>query len=457
MMNLFRRSHFVHQSKDLIRCLANCGSLGLPINPTNVDRRSDGLFRHVWVHSAWKEFSTPAVSEDPNLEACEGLKAEDIVARGWQITDESESDWRSHAAAIARSLQLIKGRMRWKEMLLKIKELDKIMENPDLWQNTDLASKYSRERGAIASRLKSVKQIEVELGEHVGLAELAREESDFQVEADAAKSLKKLREAAKEKEVAALLSGDHDSCSCFLEIQAGAGGTESMDWSAMVMRMYKMWAVNRGFETTVVDEMHGEEAGIKRATMRLDGEYAFGYAKNEAGVHRLVRISPFDSNKRRHTSFAAVAVVPIVASGSQVIVNEGELRIDTFCSGGPGGQHANKTESAVRIVHLPTGITAQCQAERSQHRNEQLAMAVLQARLQQREMAQRAESNAQHNASLGEISWGNQIRSYVLHPYRMVKDLRTSYEVSDPEAVLDGDLDGFIFSFLAKFAGNDLK
>lgn len=469
MMGSFRKSRSFYQFRDFIRSLACPGSPALPgkqpvkfcgsraYRLAGVIGSSHGHCWNNWADERRQWFSTPAFSEDSLFEADEGLKAEDIIGRGWQITEDSESDWRSHAAAVARSLQLIKGRMRWKEMLFRIKELDSVMENPDLWQDPELAAKHSRERGALMSRMKAVKQLEVGLAEHVGLAELAREEGDFQVEAEAASALGQLRKVAKEKEVAALLSGDHDASSCFLEIQAGAGGTESMDWAAMVMRMYKLWAINRGFEVTMVDEMPGEEAGIKRATMRLDGDYAFGYAKSEAGVHRLVRISPFDSNKRRHTSFAAVAVIPVLASGSQGSINEAELRIDTFCAGGPGGQHVNRTESAVRIVHIPTGISAQCQSERSQHRNKQLAMSVLQARLQQREMAQQAQVNAQHTASLGEISWGNQIRSYVLHPYRMVKDMRTNYEVSDPAAVLDGDVDGFIFSFLAKFAADNPK
>lgn len=218
----------------------------------------------------------------------------------------------------------------------------------------------------------------------------------------------------------------------------------------MVMDMYKTWAQRRKFSVTVVDEMPGEMAGIKRATIKLNGEYAYGYAKAEVGVHRLVRISPFDSGKRRHTSFAAVAVIPILGDGStRVQINDSDLRIERFRSGGAGGQHANTTDSAVRIIHIPTGITATCQNERSQHMNKASAMAVLQSRLDQLEMARQTAMNAQHTQSLTEISWGNQIRTYVLHPYRMVKDLRTNYEVSDPDSVLEGDLDGFILSFLS--------
>lgn len=263
-------------------------------------------------------------------------------------------------------------------------------------------------------------------------------------------ALKEMRRVSKEKELEALLSAENDQCSCYIEVQAGAGGTESNDWAAMVMEMYKTWAQRRKFSVTVVDEMPGEMAGIKRATIKVNGEYAYGYAKAEVGVHRLVRISPFDSGKRRHTSFAAVAVIPILGDGStRVQINDSDLRIERFRSGGAGGQHANTTDSAVRIIHIPTGITATCQNERSQHMNKASAMAVLQSRLDQLEMARQTAMNAQHTQSLTEISWGNQIRTYVLHPYRMVKDLRTNYEVSDPDSVLEGDLDGFILSFLS--------
>lgn len=270
------------------------------------------------------------------------------------------------------------------------------------------------------------------------------------------KALLRMRRDSKEKELEAMLSGEHDSSSCFIEVQAGAGGTESMDWASMVMQMYKSWAQRHGYRVSVVDEMPGDIAGIKRATIKVDGEYAFGYAKAEVGVHRLVRISPFDSAKRRHTSFAAVAVIPILKDvSSRVQIKESDLRIERFRAGGAGGQHVNTTESAVRIIHIPTGITATCQNERSQHQNKASAMAVLQSRVDQLEMARQAQMNAQHTESLTEISWGNQIRTYVLHPYRMVKDLRTNYEVSDPDAVLDGDLDGFILGFLSASLDKD--
>ncbi|CAN1219540.1 Peptide chain release factor PrfB2, chloroplastic [Linum perenne] len=269
-------------------------------------------------------------------------------------------------------------------------------------------------------------------------------------------ALLEMRRSSNEKELEALLSGEHDPCPCYIEVQAGAGGTESMDWAKMVMQMYKQWAQRRGFKVTSIDEMPGEIAGIKRATIRLDGEYAFGYAKAEVGVHRLVRISPFDSGKRRHTSFAAVAVIPILGDGfTHVQINESDLRIERFRAGGAGGQHVNTTESAVRIIHIPTGITATCQNERSQHMNKASAMSVLQSRVDQLEMARQAQVNSQHTQSLTDISWGNQIRTYVLHPYRMVKDLRTGYEVFDPDSVLEGELDGFILSYLSSSLDKD--
>ncbi|XP_064946301.1 peptide chain release factor PrfB2, chloroplastic-like isoform X2 [Musa acuminata AAA Group] len=321
----------------------------------------------------------------PDLKTADGLTVDAIAAKDWPILGESESDWRSHAAAIAQSIQLIKKRMQ-----------------------------------------------------------------------ESMKALVNMRRTAKEKELEALLSGDNDSCSCFIEVQAGAGGTESMDWAAMVMNMYKSWAQHRGFVVTIVEEMPGEIAGIKRATIKVDGDYAFGYAKAEVGVHRLVRISPFDSGKRRHTSFAAVAVIPILGDGStRYQIKESDLRIERFRASGAGGQHVNTTESAVRIVHIPTGISATCQNERSQHSNKASAMAVLQSRLDQLEMARQAQLNAEHTQSLTDISWGNQIRTYVLHPYRMVKDLRTNYEVSDPDSVLGGDLDGFILNFLSYLLDKD--
>ncbi|KAF3454602.1 hypothetical protein FNV43_RR05050 [Rhamnella rubrinervis] len=386
----------------------------------------------------------------------DGLTVQGIIANDWTILNESENDWKSHAAAIAQSIHLIKKRLQWKKLVVRLDMLSAELNKPDLWNDPVHGGKVSREHGSLMGKMKGVLAFEQELLEHIDMIKLAREENDAELEWESVKALLNMRRISKEKELEALLAGEQDPCSCYIEVQAGAGGTESMDWAAMVMQMYKMWAQQRGYRITVVDEMPGEIAGIKRATIKVDGEYAFGYAKAEVGVHRLVRISPFDSNRRRHTSFAAVAVIPILGDGSsRVRINESDLRIERFRAGGPGGQHANTTESAVRIVHIPTGVTATCQNERSQHQNKASAMAVLQCRLDQLEMARQAQMNAQHTKSLTDITWGSQIRSYVLHPYRMVKDLRTNYEVSDPDSVLEGDLDGFIMSYLSASLDKD--
>ncbi|KAL7155291.1 hypothetical protein ABFS83_03G064800 [Erythranthe nasuta] len=392
-------------------------------------------------------WSSQATVEASNSD---GLTVEGIIANGWVIYEEEESDWKSHASSIAQSIHLIKKRLRWKKLIPKLEILSEQLNKPDLWNDPAHAGKISREHGSIMGKMKEVNAFEQQLFEHIDMIKLSREENDAELESESLEALLTLRRHLKEKELEALLSGEQDPCSCFIEVQAGAGGTESMDWASMVMQMYKKWAEGRGFRVTIVDEMPGELAGIKRATIRVDGEYAFGYAKAEVGAHRLVRISPFDSNKRRHTSFASVAVIPILGDEfSHVQINESDLRIDRFRSGGAGGQSVNCTESAIRITHIPTGVTASCQNERSQHQNRASAMAVLQSRLDQLEMERQAKINAEHNQSLTDINFGSQIRSYVLHPYRMVKDHRTDYEVSDPDSVLEGDLDGFILSFLS--------
>ncbi|KAM3752381.1 hypothetical protein ACB098_03G014200 [Castanea mollissima] len=406
----------------------------------------------IWTQSHC--FSTEAVVEPSTTD---GLTVEGIMASNWTILDESESDWRSHAAAVAQSIHLIKKRLKWKKLVVRLDMLSMQLNKPDIWDDPVHAGKISREHGSLMGKMKEVRAFERELLEHIDMIKLAHEENDVELESESLKALHRMRKNSKEKELQAMLAGEQDPCSCYIEVQAGAGGTESMDWAAMVMQMYKLWAQQRRYKVTVVDEMPGEIAGIKRATIKVDGEYAFGYAKAEVGVHRLVRISPFDSNKRRHTSFAAVAVIPIMGDGStRVQINESDLRIERFRAGGAGGQHVNTTESAVRIVHIPTGVTATCQNERSQHQNKASAMAVLQSRLDQLEMARQAQMNALHTQSLTDITWGSQIRSYVLHPYRMVKDLRTSYEVSDPDSVLEGDLDGFIMSYLSASLDKDV-
>ncbi|XP_015570378.2 peptide chain release factor PrfB2, chloroplastic isoform X1 [Ricinus communis] len=433
----------------LQRNFSGFASAQLPRVICRYECNKDPVNNSMWLYF----FSTQAAVE---LSTTDGLTVDGIVANNWIILDENESDWKSHAAAIAQSIQVIKKRLQWKKLMVRLDLLSVQLNKPDLWDDPVLAGKISREHGSLMAKRKEVTAFERELLEHIDMIKLAREEDDAELESESLKALFHMRRNSKEKELEALLAGEQDSCSCYIEVQSGAGGTESMDWAKMVMQMYKLWAQRRGYNVTVVDEMPGEIAGIKRATIKVDGEYAFGYAKAEVGVHRLVRISPFDSGKRRHTSFAAVAVIPILGDGStHVQINESDLRIERYRSGGPGGQHANTTESAVRIVHIPTGVTATCQNERSQHMNKASAMAVLQSRLDQLEMARQAQMNAQHTQSLTEISWGNQIRTYVLHPYRMVKDLRTNYEVSDPDSVLEGEIDGFILSYLSASLDKD--
>ncbi|KAK9084329.1 hypothetical protein Scep_030800 [Stephania cephalantha] len=424
---------------------------------SQINKYSNGYDRFVANSISTRCFSSQGAAVDEQQpKSSDGLTVDRIVSSGWAILEEGEGDWKSHAAAIAQSIQLIKRRLQWRKLMVRLEMLSVELNKPNIWDDPVHAGNISREHGSLLGKMKEVNGFERELLEHIDMLKLAKEENDAELELESMKALLNMRRSVKEKELEALLAGEQDPCSCFIEVQAGAGGTESMDWASMIMNMYKMWANNRGYKVTVVDEMAGEIAGIKRATIKVDGEYAFGYAKAEVGVHRLVRISPFDSGKRRHTSFAAVAVIPILGgSSSHFQINESDLRIERFRAGGAGGQHVNTTESAVRIIHIPTGVTATCQNERSQHQNKAMAMAVLQSRLDQLEMARQAQLNAQHTQSLTDISWGNQIRTYVLHPYRMVKDLRTNYEVSDPDSVLEGDVDGFILSFLSASLDKD--
>ncbi|XP_020689983.2 peptide chain release factor PrfB2, chloroplastic isoform X1 [Dendrobium catenatum] len=473
LFSLFRRSYsktgpytdkFLTKKKPPIRSLLSFLRLGNQIALDSFEKASSGArvspcfqdpnrfprSSDFAIQSRSRLFSSSAGAVVSDPKTSDGLTVAAIVVKRWPILDESEGDWKSHAAAIAQSIQLIKKRLQWKKMMIRLEQLSVALDKPDLWDDPTYASRISREHGGLMSKMREVNGFEQELLEFIDLLKLAREEHDNQLELEYMSELLNMRRKAKEKELEALLSGENDPCSCYIEVQAGAGGTESMDWASMVLNMYVSWAKRHGYEVMVVDEMHGEIAGIKRATIKVDGEFSFGYAKAEVGVHRLVRISPFDTGKRRHTSFAAVAVIPILNDGpSRFQIKESDLRIERFRASGAGGQHVNTTESAVRIVHIPTGISATCQNERSQHQNKAAAMAVLQSRLDQLEMARQAQMNAEHTESLTDISWGNQIRTYVLHPYRMVKDLRTNYEVSDPDSVLEGDIDGFILSFLS--------
>lgn len=309
-----------------------------------------------------------------------------------------------------------------------------------------------RERNRVEQRLAVIDDLERDLADNVELLELGEAEDDADIVSEAEAALMRMGEGAQKAELQTLLSGEADGNDCFLEVHAGAGGTEAQDWAEMLVRMYSRWGESHGYKIEWIEESAGEEAGIKSTTLRINGSDAYGWMKTETGVHRLVRISPFDSSARRHTSFASVGVYPVIDDSIDVEVADADLRIDTYRASGAGGQHVNRTDSAVRITHMPSGIVVQCQNDRSQHRNKAAAMQMLRARLYEQEMQRReAEARAEHEAK-SDIGWGHQIRSYVLHPYQMVKDLRTSVETSNPQGVLDGDLDAFLAAALAQRA-----
>ena len=306
-----------------------------------------------------------------------------------------------------------------------------------------------RERTHLETAIVGYRALETELADSLELIEMGEEEGDASVVADAEKTLYSLKARAAKLELESLLSGEADGNDCYLEVNAGAGGTEAQDWTEMLLRMYLRWAEQHGYKTEWLEESGGEEAGLKSATVQIKGTNAYGWLKTEAGVHRLVRISPFDSQARRHTSFASVAVSPVIDDKIVVEINEKDCRIDTYRASGAGGQHINKTDSAVRITHLPTNIVVQCQQERSQHKNRSKAWDMLRARLYEAELKKREEASAALEATKTDIGWGHQIRSYVLQPYQMVKDLRTGVETSQSGAVLDGDIDRFLEAALA--------
>lgn len=307
-----------------------------------------------------------------------------------------------------------------------------------------------RKRQDLDARISSVLRLEQTIEDNVGLIELGELEGDHAIVSEAEKSLTKLQMEVAEQELETLLSGEADGNDSYLQINAGAGGTESQDWASMLMRMYTRWANQNKFKVSVLDEHAGEEAGIKSCTLEIKGHNAYGKLKTESGVHRLVRISPYDSNARRHTSFASVWAYPVIDDNIDIQINESECKIDTYRASGAGGQHVNTTDSAVRITHLPTGIVVACQAERSQHKNRATAWKMLKARLYERELQMQQEKIDAVNAKKTDIGWGHQIRSYVLQPYQLVKDLRTGYTSTNPAAVLDGGLDNFIQASLAK-------
>lgn len=323
---------------------------------------------------------------------------------------------------------------------------------PEFWDDPEQAAKVTRRRSRLNQPLEMLSGLDDNAEEIGVLIELAEEEQDEATAAEAREMLRALQDELDRLEMARLLSGPQDGEGAIVAINAGSGGTEANDWAEMLLRMYVRWAEQRDYKTTTLDFSEGEEAGIKSVTFTVEGDNAYGYLKAETGIHRLVRISPFDASGRRHTSFASVFVYPNISDDIDVEVEDKDLRIDTYRASGAGGQHVNKTESAVRITHLPTNIVVQCQNEKSQHRNKDMAMKVLKARLYEHEMQKRREEADKVNAEKKEISWGSQIRSYVLQPYRMVKDHRTSHETGNVDAVLDGRLDGFIQAWLVKMA-----
>jgi peptide chain release factor 2 len=309
-----------------------------------------------------------------------------------------------------------------------------------------------QERTALEDQLSAIGRIERDLEDQVGMIELGEAENDQQVITEAEEALKRLKTEVARRELEALLSGEADGNDSYLEVHAGAGGTESQDWAGMLLRMYTRWADQHGYKVDMMDESQGDGAGIKSATIQVKGHNAYGWLKSEGGVHRLVRISPFDSNARRHTSFASVQVYPVVDDRIKIEINESDVRTDTMRAGGAGGQHVNKTDSAVRLTHIPTGVAVVCQQERSQHKNRAQAWKMLRARLYDIELKKREEKAAAEQAARTDIGWGHQIRSYVLQPYQMVKDLRTGVTSPTPGDVLDGDLDPFMAAVLAQRA-----
>jgi len=358
------------------------------------------------------------------------------------------AETQNHVDAIAKSLKLLGQRMDFATSGHRLEEFNAMIEAPDLWNDPARAQKLMRERQGLLDALSTYKLIDTGLRDNVELIEMGEAEGDDEIVAEAEAALRALVDLSAGKELEALLNGEADSNDTFLEINAGAGGTESCDWAAMLARMYYRWAESKGYKVELQSEQAGDETGIKSAAYKISGHNAYGWLKSESGVHRLVRISPFGSADKRQTSFASVWVYPVVDDNIEIEVQDKDIRIDTYRSSGAGGQHVNKTDSAVRITHFPSGIVV-TSSEKSQHQNRDIAMKALKSRLYQMELDKRSAVINEAHENKGDAGWGNQIRSYVLQPYQMVKDLRTNYETSNTQGVLDGDLDGFMAATLA--------
>ncbi len=331
----------------------------------------------------------------------------------------------------------------------RLDELNALVEDPDLWNDSEKAQAIMRERNRLEDQIGAVRQIETDISDHSEMIEMGEAEGDDSIVAESETALQAIKIDLDKRQLESMLSGEADGNDAFLEVNSGAGGTEAQDWAEMILRMYLRWAEKRGFKATVLDRSDGEEAGIKSATIQISGDMAYGWIKTETGVHRLVRISPYDSNARRHTSFASVSVSPVIDDSIDIEIEEKDLRIDTYRSSGSGGQHVNTTDSAVRITHEPSGIVVACQNERSQHKNKDTAMSMLKARLYEAEIQRREDAASDAHSEKSDIGWGHAIRSYVLHPYQMVKDQRTACETTDSQGVLDGKLDPFLEAALA--------
>ncbi|WP_417804126.1 peptide chain release factor 2 [Thalassospira lucentensis] len=350
---------------------------------------------------------------------------------------------------IKQSMALLRRHLDWDNALRRLDELNALAEDPTLWDDAANAQKVMRERTQLDDAINGYKKLAQELDDNIELIELGEAEDDEDIVTEAEEGLRKIKAIAAQRELESLLSGEADANDAYLEIHAGAGGTEAQDWASMMARMYYRWAESKKYKLEMLEESDGEEAGIKSVTYKISGHNAYGWLKNEVGVHRLVRISPYDSSARRHTSFSSVWVYPVIDDDIQIEILDKDLRIDTYRASGAGGQHVNRTDSAVRMTHIPTGIVAQCQNDRSQHKNRETAMKMLKARLYEAELKKReAEAQAVEDNKT-DIGWGHQIRSYVLQPYQMIKDLRTGTETSDTQGVLNGDLDAFMAAALA--------
>lgn len=356
----------------------------------------------------------------------------------------------AHADKINDALALLRRFLDWDKALRRLDELNARVEDPTLWDNPREAQDVMRERRRLDESIAATRAIERELADTSELIEMAEAEGDEGMAVEGTQALAALAARADEDKVKALLSGEADANDTYLEVHAGAGGTESQDWAEMLQRMYTRWAERHGFKVELMDYHAGEQAGIKSATLLIKGENAYGYAKTESGVHRLVRISPYDSSARRHTSFSSVWVYPVIDDSIDIEINESDLKIDTYRASGAGGQHVNTTDSAVRITHVPSGIIVASQQDRSQHKNRATAMGMLKARLYEAELAKREAAAMTDYSAKTEIGWGHQIRSYVLQPYQLVKDLRTGTTSTAPADVLDGALDPFMAAALSQ-------